>query len=83
MSKQTAKIITSGRLTMSTRPKPHFREKPCSKLILYMTPADLHVVEDAIRSINPVDLVGVDASGTPNGRAVVAICRAWLKARKA
>jgi len=81
MSKQTAKIITSGRLTMPTRPKPNFREKPCSKLILYMTPADLHVVEYAIKAVERADLVGVDPSGTPNGRAVVAICRQWLKGR--
>ncbi len=80
-TKPVSKILTSGKLTMSTRPKPHYRDKPCSKLILYMTPADLHVVMKAIDSVLPDDLRGVEQSGTPNGRAIAGICLQWLAKR--
>ncbi len=78
----TSKILLQGKLLQSTRPQPHYgRNKPCAKMILYMTPADMKMVEHAISKVVPADLVNIDESGTPNGRAVAAICLAWLEGR--
>lgn len=75
----SSKMLLQGKLQQSTLPKHFGRDKPCAKMILYCSQADMKIVEEAIAAVT--DLGGVEDTGTPNGRAIVAICLAFLEGR--
>lgn len=69
-----------SRLKNTTMPSPRGAEAVV-KFILYMQPADLLSVMEAIAATSAEDLKGIGKAGSQNGRAVAAICKAWMKAR--
>ena len=82
-TKPQSKILTTGKLQQSTI-QPHYgRERCCGKMILYARPKDLATIQAAVDSVTLADisLAGVEDSGNMSGRAIVAICKAWLKGR--
>ncbi len=78
----SSKKLLQGKLQQSTLPPPLYgRNKPCAKMTLYCHPKDLVGIMAAIRDVKSSDLIGVDPTGTENGRAIAAVCKQWLKER--
>lgn len=53
------------------------------KLLVYLPPAEMLAVMDAIGATTAKDLAPIHAAGTHTGRALAAICRQWLASREA
>lgn len=73
---------------MSSRTKASTRRfGNCSarvdKLLIYLPPAEMLAVMDAIEATTAKDLAPIHVAGTHTGRALAAICRQWLASREA
>lgn len=51
------------------------------KLMIYLEPAELLGVMDAIATTTAADLSPIAKGGNHQGRAIAAICKQWLKGR--
>lgn len=70
---KASKILSAGKLTL----KPG-RAAVVFKMILYLPPEEMLIVQEAIGKMLPGDLTRISV-GNHQGKAVAAICRVWLK----